>query len=112
MPVLGVRAPGLILALVCGLLLAGCGGDSAPVSAKDRYERQFAKTIEAWEERAEREAPDVPDDAPLSEHAEEAAVAVEMMRGMGAPSVASVRPPTSAASTRTTSARSAASPTT
>jgi hypothetical protein len=77
-----MRSPGLILALVAALTLAACGGDSAPVSEKDRYERRFAKTIEKWEERGERAAPDVPDDAPLSEHAEAAEAGVEMMQGM------------------------------
>ncbi len=74
-----MRALGLILVLV--LVLVGCGGESAPVSAKERYERQFTKTVEKWQERGEREVPDIPDDASLPEQSVSLEVGLEMMLG-------------------------------
>lgn len=67
-----------ILVALC-LAVAGCGGEETP---KERYERAFVETVKEWEERGEREAPDVPDDASLPQQSEAAAVGVEMMRGM------------------------------
>ena len=78
----------LVLSLATlSLLAVGCGGDEGGgseerPSAKVRYERSFSQTIREWEERGEREAPDLPDDAPLPEQAEAVEVGIEMMRGL------------------------------
>ncbi len=72
-----------LLFAVLSLVLVACGGGSEE-TAKERYERQFAQTVKEWEQRGEREAPDVPDDASLPQQAETAAVGVEMMRGLAA----------------------------